>query len=294
MTVFGGTVSAFVAELDSAIDAHLAWTRRVLRCAVLRTFPGDDVMALDAHCRCRFGQWFTQHRETFEEVDADVASRVFDEHLEMHDAVRALCSDLMAARRGSACDLDLFEARQSALVADLAYLKTEVLARSARFDPLTDLPLRYGLEEEFTRYRALARRNAHELVVMMADVDRFKRVNDAHGHAAGDRALRHVASILRAHARADEPVFRYGGEEFLVLFNAVDAAAAGHAADRLLQALRDAPLELSDGTTLQLRISAGLAIVGPEESMATAVERADAAMYAAKHAGRDRWLWGAG
>jgi diguanylate cyclase (GGDEF)-like protein len=291
MTVFALEVENFVAELDHAIEAHLAWTRRVLRCAVLQAPPGDDVLAADAHCRCRFGRWFAGHREAFEQIDAAATTRVVEQHERMHDAVRALCTDVLADRRGRSEDLDAFEACQSALVAELARLKTEVLARSARRDPLTGLPLRYGLEEEFGRCRALARRSTQKLVLMLADVDRFKLVNDVHGHAAGDQALRHVAGILRAQARADEPVFRFGGEEFLVIFHAVDEAAAGRAADRLLQALREAPLALSDGTVLQLRVSAGLAAVAPDESLGSAVERADAALYAAKNGGRDRWCW---
>jgi diguanylate cyclase (GGDEF)-like protein len=87
-------------------------------------------------------------------------------------------------------------------------------------------------------------------------------------------------------------VFRFGGEEFLLLLHTADDVAAGRAADRLLQALRDAPLHLSDGTVLHLRVSAGLVVVGPEESVEHAVERADGAMYSAKRAGRDRWQWG--
>jgi diguanylate cyclase len=232
MSVFAQGIESFATELDAAIEAHLAWTRRVLRCAVLRTSPGEDVLAFEAHCRCKFGHWFVQHRESFEQVDATATLRVLEQHERMHDAVRALCADLLASRLGSPADLDAFEARQSGLVADLAHLKTEVLARSARHDPLTCLRLRYGLEEEFARCRALARRAGQQTVLMMADVDRFKLVNDLHGHAVGDQALR-------------------------------------------------------------LRISTGLSVVGLQEGAQPAIERADAGLYAAKHSGRDRWLWGA-
>ena len=65
MPAFGTGTEQFILELDAAIEAHLNWTRRVLRCAVLRTSPGDDVLATDAHGRCRFGRWFTQQLEFF-------------------------------------------------------------------------------------------------------------------------------------------------------------------------------------------------------------------------------------
>lgn len=291
MNVFASRTENLVAELDDAIETHLAWMRRVLRCAALRQPPGEDVMASDAHLRCRFGPWFVQFRETFEQVDAAATARVLEQHERMHDAARALCTDLLSERPGSPADLDALDAGQTALFADLSQLKTDVLARSARNDPLTGLLLRYGFEDEFVRCRARAVRGGHLMVLLLADVDRFKHVNDVHGHSVGDQALSHLADILRAQARAEEPVFRFGGEEFLVILLPANEAAAGRAADRLLQALRDAPLQLSNGLSLDLRISAGLVVVGPEESAGQAIERADAALYAAKRAGRDRWLW---
>ncbi len=263
----------------------------MLRCAVLRTSPGDDVMALDAHCRCHLGRWFGQHREAFDRLDADAAARVVAQHERMHGAVRSLCTAMMAGAPGRAADLDVFELTQAALVADLGYLKTQILAHSARHDPLTGLPLRHGLEAEFERCRAQARRNAQVLVVMLADVDHFKQVNDVHGHAVGDQALRHLATVLRAGTRGGEPLFRYGGEEFLMLLQAADVAAAGRAAERLLQALRDSPMPLPGGAPLSLRLSAGLALAGPGDAMAQVVERADQAMYAVKRDGRDGWRW---
>lgn len=292
MRVFAQDSSQFVDELDTAIEAHLGWTRRVLRCAVLRTSPGEDVLAVDADCRCQFGRWFDSHREAFEQLDAVATARVFRQHKCMHDAVRTLCGDLLAGRPCNAGDLDVFEATQTSLVADLARLKTQFLDHSARHDPLTGLLLRYGLEEEFARYRALAQRSEQSLFLILVDVDHFKQVNDEHGHAVGDRALRHVATLLRAEARTGEPLFRVGGEEFLVMLHARDETAAAQAADRLLQALRDSPLHLPGGAALSLRVSAGLAVVGPEETMAAALQRADLAMYAAKQAGRDQWKFG--
>lgn len=100
MTVFAPDTESFVAEFDIAIDAHLDWTHRILRCAVLRSSPGDDVLAADAHRRCRFGRWFTQYRERFDRVDASATAQVMEQHERMHDAVRALCIDLVAGRAG--------------------------------------------------------------------------------------------------------------------------------------------------------------------------------------------------
>lgn len=289
---FSDDTQDFVARLDQAAQAHMAWTRRVLRCAVLRTSPGADVLALDAHCRCAFGKWFTQNRVYFDDLDAVAAERLHEEHREMHDAVRQICAGILESKPGDGATLDVFERTQTHLIADLAYLKTQCLARSARLDALTGLPLRYGMEEEFSRYRALALRRNEILTLVMLDVDHFKRVNDVHGHAVGDLALQHVATLLRSHFRAGEPLFRFGGEEFLALLQTSDRDAAEQTVQRMQQGLRDNPLHQPEGQMLSLRVSAGLAEVGLEEPMAAAVARADRALYAAKAAGRDAWRWG--
>ncbi len=229
------------------------------------------------------------NREALERIDAESTARAFVQHERMHGAARSLCRDLMEGRPGTARDMDEFEVSQEALIANLAHLKTEVFARSARVDPLTGLPLRYGLEQEFMRYLALAHRAKQLLVMVMIDVDHFKEINDVRGHAVGDKALRHLADLLRAEMRGGEPLFRFGGEEFLLMLHAANEEEAGRAADRLLQLVRDTPMDLAGGDALRLRISAGLAAVGTGESMAAAVQRADDAMYSAKRAGRDQW-----
>ena len=281
---------AFVERLDQASQCHMAWTRRVLRCALLRTSPGDDVLAEDAHARCDFGLWFRRNRERFETIDAATARHLEAQHQRMHVAVRAICRGVLAGAPGDPATLDAFERAQTAVVADLAHLKTAFLSHSARVDALTGLPLRHGLEEDFLRYRASAQRHGERVVAILMDVDHFKRVNDTHGHAVGDLALGHVADVLRTLCRGGERLFRFGGEEFLALQQAPDAGAAEHAAQRLLQGLRDAPLRLpQDAGTLQLTMCAGLAESGPDESMASVVDRADKALYQAKAAGRDCW-----
>ncbi len=288
---FNHDTERFVLELDEAAQWHMSWTRRILRCAVLRTPPGRDVLADDAHHRCRFDAWMQRYRERLDQLDVVAARRLHEHHRQMHDAAQRICHRILAGEAGDAGELDIFERTQAGVVADLAHLKTAYLAHSARIDPLTGLPLRYGLEEEFLRCRAQAQRHGEMLLALILDLDHFKRVNDTQGHAAGDQALQHVAILLRSHCRAGEPVFRFGGEEFLALLQASDREAARRAVERILQALRTAPLRLADGATLHLRASAGMAEVGAAEPLADALARADRALYEAKAAGRDTWRW---
>lgn len=291
---FNDETQHFVVELDQAVQCHMAWTRRVLRCAVLHASPGDDVLADNAHRICDLGLWLRRHRGLFAEFDRPTARRLRRQHQQLHDSARRICLRILAGGPADADELNAFERAQVGVVADLARLKTVYLAHSARLDPLTGLPLRYSLEDEFQRCHAQAMRHGELLVALMLDLDRFKQINDAQGHAVGDLALRHVAALLRSQCRTGEPVFRYGGEEFVALMQAVDRAAAQRAAERILQALRDNPMQLPDGSSLDVRASAGIAEVGRSETMAAALGRADRALYASKAAGRDTWNWAAG
>ncbi len=290
-TVFSNDVQDFITRLDAAEQAHMAWSRRLLRCAILKISPGDDALADDAHCRCAFGKWFLQYRERFDNLEPLATQRLDEQHRQMHDAARSICRDILSGAAGNAVTIDDFERTQASVIADLAILKTQCLAHSARLDSLTGLPLRYGLEEEFQRCLAQTMRRKELMILLLLDIDHFKRVNDVHGHAAGDLALQHVANLLRSHCRAGEPLFRFGGEEFIALMQVSNRDVAQRAAERLLQGFRDNPLRLPDGHMLSLRVSAGLAESGHEESMADAVARADGALYAAKAAGRDNWQW---
>ena len=294
MSVFAHKVEEFVTELDAAVETHLDWSRHLLRCAVSRTMPGDDVMAHDAHCRCRFGRWIGGQRERLNQIDEAATKRMFGEHQRMHTAVRKVCEAIMAGGAGDAADIEEFETAERNLFAELAHFKTTLLEHSARLDSLTGLPLRHGLEEEFSRFRAQARQLGKKTVLMMIDVDHFKHVNDTFGHAVGDLALKHVAAVLSRQARGDEPVFRFGGEEFLLLIRVEAASEAERVAERLLQAVRNTPMPLPDGQQLLLRVSAGLAVVGYDEEIGPATERGDGALYAAKAAGRDCWRWADG
>ena len=282
---------SFILELDAAEQWHLHWTRLVLRCAVLRTPPGDDVLAADASRRCRLWHWLQRHRGELAGLDAAAVADLQSNHEQMHWAARRVCERILQGGAGDAAELEIFEVAQAGVVAGLARLKTAYLALCARLDALTGLPLRHGMEAEFDRCRAQALRHDELLVLLLLDLDEFKRINDRHGHAVGDRALQHCTALLRAQCRAGEPLFRVGGEEFLALLQAADRATAGRAAERILQALRDRPMKAPDGEPLSLRASAGLAEVGPNEPIAEALDRADRALYAAKSAGRDTWRW---
>ncbi|MBJ6984048.1 diguanylate cyclase [Luteimonas sp. MC1750] len=155
-------------------------------------------------------------------------------------------------------------------------------------DALTRLLNRRFLPTILRREIALQANTGRQFAVLMLDLDHFKSINDTHGHEAGDRALKHVAALLVENTRGSDYLFRYGGEEFVVVLGSVSREDAVAIAEGLRNAIALAPVALADGSTLQLTGSIGVAVQDGHPDYERVLARADAAMYAAKRGGRDR------
>lgn len=158
------------------------------------------------------------------------------------------------------------------------------LDRLARTDSLTALPNRRVLEERLEDELHRSARSRRSFALAIVDLDHFKAINDGHGHPAGDEALQAFASVLRAHARQADFVARFAGDEFAVILIDVDPIKAKAILGRMLQAVR--AIRLRSGVALSA--SVGVTLSYPVDSAETIIERADAALYQAKQAGRDR------
>jgi diguanylate cyclase (GGDEF)-like protein len=156
--------------------------------------------------------------------------------------------------------------------------------QTAVVDQLTGLLNRVALESRVAELSHQTAVTGRPVALVLGDIDHFKAINDTHGHARGDEVLKEVAGRM-SHLLEHEPVFRLGGEEFLVLLADVDAVEAQNVAERLRAAVRQTPI---DG--LRVTMSFGVACSPPEETLdyEQLFARADAALYRAKHDGRDR------
>ncbi|MBB6184955.1 sensor domain-containing diguanylate cyclase [Oleiagrimonas soli] len=156
-------------------------------------------------------------------------------------------------------------------------------------DPLTGLRNRRELEITLQDAVEQAESARRPLALLWIDIDDFKRINDVHGHLAGDEVLRQVSRVIRDHLRSDDMAARYGGDEIVVALPGMDAQAATRIAETLQQAVRALRLRLPGGEPIAITLSIGVAAV--PEHVATAeqlAEAADRAMYRAKEAGRNQ------
>jgi diguanylate cyclase (GGDEF)-like protein len=160
------------------------------------------------------------------------------------------------------------------------------LEELATTDKLTGLSNRQSLDALMHQAMTRSRRVGAPMSVLLADVDHFKAVNDRFGHLVGDEVLKRVAANLRQLLRASDTVCRWGGEEFLLIAQDCDSSAALLLAEKLRTAIAD-DARLAELASGPVTMSLGVAELQPKESLEALVGRADAAMYAAKEAGRN-------
>jgi len=161
------------------------------------------------------------------------------------------------------------------------------LAHRAHTDELTGAQTRRALNEDGPALVAREREAGREVALLMIDLDHFKAINDRLGHLAGDDVLRQAADVVRSQLRGDAMLARYGGEEFAALVPVPDVAAARQAAERVRLAMASQRL-YTGALELAVTCSVGVALVGPQDTLDAALQRADEALYRAKRGGRDR------
>jgi diguanylate cyclase (GGDEF)-like protein len=156
----------------------------------------------------------------------------------------------------------------------------------ASTDPLTGIPNRRYFDE-FVGLLAQRRRAGDAVGILMVDIDRFKALNDKHGHPTGDAVLRGVAAAIVSAVREDDVPARFGGEEFVVLLRNPAPGVAVEVGERIRSAVR--ALDLSALGVPPVSVSVGVAVAsGPEDTVEDLLATADQNLYSAKRAGRDR------
>lgn len=176
----------------------------------------------------------------------------------------------------------------AALVLNVVNARLSQQLRSrALTDELTGVMTRRALRELAPAVIHRAQLAGARVAVLMLDLDRFKAVNDVHGHQAGDEVLRRAAALITANLRTDALLTRHGGEEFVVVAPVPDVRTARVVAERLRSALAAEPCR-TDQATIAVTVSIGVSMLEPDEALEPALKRADEALYRAKRDGRDR------
>lgn len=198
-------------------------------------------------------------------------------------------ASMQAQALGARDDLMLAQRQVEEAEQRIAALERELkdVAGLVREDPLTGALNRRGFDDLFQREAARTQRTGQPLCVALLDLDDFRHVNEAHGHAGGDAALKHLVDVAKTVLRATDAIARFGGEEFVLLLPDATIFEASAAVSRLQRALMQRSL-VHDDVRVMVAFSAGVAMCRPQESQDQVLKRADRAMYEAKHAGKNR------
>lgn len=226
------------------------------------------------------------------EFDLEVKSGVFTRH-SCNYALKVEQQQLgelklMRNHRFSDADLQLLEALLCCLIYPLknATLFHKAL-KKAYTDPLTQTHNRTSFEDTIKREMSLATRNATSLSLIFLDIDHFKAINDTYGHECGDTTLVLGTKWIKESLRNSDMVFRYGGEEFVILLNGTDAGGAELLAERVRVSIASHTIAFGM-QTLKITASLGVSTLRANDTLESFVQRADKAMYIAKNRGRNQ------
>lgn len=269
-------------ERDGQVAALFEWLQGVL----FKMFDGGEV-SLSPLAASPFGLWLT-HRaglifegslslksiETLiDRIDGDILPRI-----------------IVAHNQGEAMNAPLSELQ--GVVQEVKFLINDMFQSVAGLengrDPLTRALNRRFLPTILSREISLSNSSSAPLSLMMLDVDHFKSINDNYGHSAGDIVLKQVAEVIADNIRLSDFVFRYGGEEFLIVLVETGINDAEVVAERIRQQLAARDMRLPAGGELRVTASIGLADYKDHPDYNQLIETADAALYQAKSSGRNR------
>lgn len=294
----GLTAGDMLAALDDALEEHERWMGRWRRALVCRIAPDADILAPDQHLATAFGRWCAANAD--DPLLQQPAMR--DLQQSYRDALSL--AHLLAERVGEhrpipVGEYDELMRREDEFRARARRLRDAFRKAVSELDPLTGLSTRAAMmaELEAEHARALAAAGSgsgrRALAIALADIDHFKQINDRLGHAAGDEVLRAAAGRFLSRLRPTDSIYRYGGEEFLICLPDAGQGVARSVLERLRAALADRPIGLESGGEIAVTASFGVATARPGATLKQVIERADEALYAAKHGGRNRvagWL----
>jgi diguanylate cyclase len=276
-----------LATLEQAVYHHDQWLEAISATMVCRLPPDARDVDVDAHKKCRFGQWYySAGTDMMRDHPGFLA--IEQEHRRMHELAAALLHSMTQGNPFTLRDYTNFAQTAKRMRLEISTLKAELEDTLLNTDPLTGAMNRSGMLTRMREQQELVRRDVMSCVIVMMDLDHFKAINDAHGHLVGDRVLIACARHLRSNLRPYDRLFRYGGEEFLLCAPNTDVKAARSLVERLRKGLAALVFEDSDRTAFHITVSFGLSLLDPQLPVEQSIDHADKALYSAKSAGRNR------
>ncbi|MDO8261911.1 MAG: diguanylate cyclase [Gallionella sp.] len=272
-----------LAERERQRAALLEWAQQIL----FKLLNGGGEADLPGIGNSEFGMWL-YHKAA---IIFESAPELEQIRQRIEQVEKSLFPKLVVTRRSSG-DASLLMKEIESGIAEIKFLLGGLFDRfieveSGR-DSLTHLLNRRFLPAVLTREMALARRSGVPFSLLLLDLDHFKKINDTHGHAGGDLVLQQAADLVTCSVRAGDFVFRYGGEEILIVLVEVDKDRALRVAETIREKFAAEQMRVGDKKTTNITVSIGVATYNGHPDYETMMKDADGALYEAKEAGRNR------
>lgn len=272
------------AELNNAIKEHYLWAGELLCLNLFGGVTDSAIMDSDSHLHCQFSKWLAL-RSREDSLDREMVTEINRHHQSVHGIARTLAKAVIS-KTATRELVGQYHKQQQTFIDSIDSYKSYLFAYRDQHDALTELPLRHLLYQEYPRFLARCQRHGTNLYVLVMDIDRFKSVNDTWGHNAGDDVLKQVTQRIKSATRGAERLYRFGGEEFILLLESTTPLSAQFAAERIRRTLADNNVLIS-GQSLNITVTCGLAQVQEQEGLHEVIGRADEAMYYGKNNGRN-------
>jgi len=269
--------------IDAAIDETAEWLQKWHRSIICNEAPDQLVVSEYSQFLTRFGSWMDLNRDRGL-LDQSAFRSLGKSYEEMHEFGRFLAQKAVQASEIPTAEYDAFTEKIQRFNVQARRIREAFRMAVSELDPLTGVQNRQIMMEVLDRERERSLRTNTPCCVVLADIDHFKSVNDNHGHPAGDHVLRTVAGRFLSTLRPYDEIFRYGGEEFLIICPETGLEGAGTLAEHLRVAVAAHEFPIAGKKTA----SFGVTEMRPGDDEDEMVRRADDALYRAKQSGRNR------
>lgn len=275
-----------ISGINKSCDSHFKWLVKVMSYLINQVSDLPGISCVDSHNLCNFGHWLNEKLEE-DRDDKNYLMGIDNYHMNVHRESKNIFDTI---RNGERAILNFREFEKSLLDFNesLTKYKTHLLQLRTSYDVLTRLPLRRVLDESFGS--VVERFSKSGLYLLLIDIDHFKKINDNNGHLVGDVVLQALAVGLESGVRKSEPVYRYGGEEFIILLHAETESDAFNITERVREQISKTDI-YAGGRNLRVTFSAGLTKIYKNEVLHEVLERADAALYEGKQSGRNCYMY---
>jgi diguanylate cyclase len=274
-------------QLDQALINHNKWYSELIRSVTCKLPANTNDIGSEPHKACNFGKWYYSMENLIPKTHPRF-SAIETKHKAMHQMAAKLLIESQECKSISIINYDNFSNALEYLRIELNDLKREFENLLYEQDSLTGASTRLSLIPTLKEQQELTKRGLQsETCIAMMDLDYFKKVNDEYGHLAGDLVLSTVIQYVIGQLRAYDKVFRYGGEEFIILMQHTDLAIGYNLIERLRIGIESLSIEVKDNVTIKVTASFGIAKLNPNSPADLSIEFADKAMYKAKAAGRN-------